>query len=47
MIPEELADMEFDETLSYKITRFLKENDPKMIFIYGSMIRGQQLESPG
>lgn len=35
MIPEELADMEFDETLSYKITRFLKENDPKMIFIYG------------
>ena len=35
MIPEELADMELDETLSYKITRFLKENDPKMIFIYG------------
>ncbi len=27
--------MPFDKTLSKKITKFLKENDPKMIFIYG------------
>ena len=35
MLPEELKDMPFDKTLSKKITKFLKENDPKMIFIYG------------
>nr|WP_302831173.1 S28 family serine protease [uncultured Bacteroides sp.] len=35
MLPEELRDMPFDKTLSKKITKFLKENDPKMIFIYG------------
>ncbi len=35
MLPEELKDMPFDKTLSRKITKFLKENDPKMIFIYG------------
>ena len=34
-LPEELKDMPFDKTLSKKITKFLKENDPKMIFIYG------------
>ena len=27
--------MKFDKTLSNKIVRFLKKNDPKMIFIYG------------
>ncbi|MEL5892922.1 S28 family serine protease [Bacteroides sp. GD17] len=36
MLPKELKDMPFDKTLSKKITKFLKENDPKMIFIYGS-----------
>lgn len=35
MLPEELANMKFDNTLSRKIVKFLKENDPKMIFIYG------------
>lgn len=35
MLPEELKDMPFDKTLARKITKFLKENDPKMIFVYG------------
>ncbi len=35
MLPEELRNMPFDKTLSKKITKFLKENDLKMIFIYG------------
>lgn len=35
MLPEELKGMPFDKTLSRKITKFLKKNDPKMIFIYG------------
>ncbi len=35
MLPEELKDLPFDKTLGRKITKFLKENDPKMIFIYG------------
>lgn len=35
MPPEELKDMPFDKTLSKKITKFLKKQDPKMIFIYG------------
>lgn len=35
MLPEELKDMLFDKTLSKKITKFLKKQDPKMIFIYG------------
>lgn len=35
MLPEELEDMPFDKTLSKKITKFLKKNDPKMVFIYG------------
>lgn len=35
MLPEELANMKFDNTLSRKIVKFLKDNDPKMIFIYG------------
>lgn len=37
MLPEELKDMPFDQTLSKKITKFLNENDPKMIFIYGEI----------
>lgn len=35
MLPEEMKDMKFDNTLSKKIVNFLKKNDPKMIFIYG------------
>lgn len=35
MLPEELKKMPFDKTLGRKITKFLKKNDPKMIFIYG------------
>lgn len=35
MLPEELTDMPFDKTLGKKITKFLKKNDPKMVFIYG------------
>ena len=34
-LPEELKDMPFDKTLSKTITKFLKKQDPKMIFIYG------------
>ena len=35
MLPVELKDMPFDKALSKKITKFLKKQDPKMIFIYG------------
>ena len=35
MLPEELGDMKFDKRLGRKIVKFLKQNDPKMIFIYG------------
>lgn len=35
MLPEELQGMKFDNTLSRKIVKYLKKNDPKMIFIYG------------
>lgn len=35
MLPEELKELSFDKTLSQKISKYLKENDPKMIFIYG------------
>lgn len=35
MLPEEMKDLKFDKTLSQKIVNFLKNKDPKMIFIYG------------
>lgn len=35
MLPKELENTKFDNTLSKKTVKFLKENDPKMIFIYG------------
>ena len=35
MLPEELKDMPFGKSLSKNITKFLKKQDPKMIFIYG------------
>lgn len=34
MLPEDMRKMKFDK-MSNKIVRFLKKNDPKMIFIYG------------
>lgn len=38
MLPEELVDkVEFRPELYNKVIRFLKENDPKMIFIYGEV----------
>lgn len=35
MLPKELEGMKFDSALGKKTVKFLKENDPKMIFIYG------------
>ena len=37
MLPEDAKHIKFDKTLSKKITKFLKKNDPKMIFIYGEI----------
>ena len=38
MLPQELVDkVEFRPALYHKIYNFLKENDPKMIFIYGEI----------
>ena len=35
MLPKELRHMKFHKKLGRKIMNFLKDNDPKMIFIYG------------
>ena len=35
MLPEKLRNMPFDKTWSRRIKKFLKKEDPKMIFIYG------------
>ncbi len=37
MLPDDAKDIKFDKTLSKKITKFLKKNDPKMVFIYGEI----------
>ena len=37
MLPEDGKNIKFDKTLSKKITKFLKKNDPKMVFIYGEI----------
>lgn len=37
MLPEDAKDIKFDKTLSKKITKFFKKNDPKMVFIYGEI----------
>ena len=37
MLPEDGKDIKFDKTLGKKITKFLKKNDPKMVFIYGEI----------
>lgn len=35
MLPKELVGMKFEKALSRKVVKFLKKNDPKMVFIYG------------
>ena len=37
MLPADGKDIKFDKTLSKNITKFLKKNDPKMVFIYGEI----------
>ena len=37
MLPDDAKNIKFDKTLSKKITKFLKKNDPKMIFVYGEI----------
>ena len=37
MLPDDAKGIKFDKTLSKKITKFLKKNDPKMVFIYGEI----------
>ncbi len=37
MLPPELRSSKFDKTLSRHITKYLKENDPQMICIYGEI----------
>ncbi|MGN1236323.1 MAG: S28 family serine protease [Bacteroidaceae bacterium] len=37
MLPPELRNAKFDKTTSRHITRYLKENDPRMICIYGEI----------
>lgn len=37
MLPPELRNIKFDKTVSKHITKYLKENDPKMICIYGEI----------
>ena len=35
MVPPELSNLKVDKTLYNKVVKFLKENDPEMIYIYG------------
>jgi hypothetical protein len=37
MLPEDAKHIKFDKNLSKKITKFLKKNDPKMLFVYGEI----------
>ena len=37
MLPEDAKHIKVNKTLSKKITKFLKKNDPKMVFIYGEI----------
>ena len=37
MLPEDAKHIKFDKTLSKKISKFLKRNDPKMLFVYGEI----------
>lgn len=35
MLPAELKELKFDKGLSRRMTKFLKKNDPRILFIYG------------
>lgn len=35
MLPAELSDIRFDDTLYNKVVKYLQTNDPRMIYIYG------------
>ena len=35
LLPDELKGVKFDKTMAKDVTKFLKKNDPKMIYIYG------------
>lgn len=37
MLPAEFKDLKFDKTLYKKTIKFLKHNDPKMVYIYGGI----------
>jgi hypothetical protein len=37
VLPEDAQFVKWDKTLGKKITKFLKKNDPKMVFIYGEI----------
>ena len=37
VLPEDAQFVKFDKTLGKTVTKFLKKNDPKMIFIYGEI----------
>ena len=37
VLPEDAQFVKFDKTLGKKITKFLKKNEPKMVFIYGEI----------
>ena len=37
MLPAELQDLKFDPSLYNKTVDFLKNNDPKMVYIYGDI----------
>lgn len=37
MLPEELEHLKFDNTLYKKVVKYLKKNDPQMIYIYGEI----------
>ena len=37
MLPNDAKHIKFDKTLSKKISKFLKKNDPKMVFVYGEI----------
>lgn len=36
-LPEDAKEIKFDDSLHLKIYRFLKNNDPKMLFVYGEI----------
>jgi len=37
MLPDELKNIRFDNTLHKRVMKFIKNNDPKMLFVYGGI----------